>query len=107
MRFLLSCFAAAAILLPTVTAAPAAYVNPHPHVAPGSCPALAARLGPGKVWQAAFSAQRLDMFDQPEWIDMAPCFASYADCFNWLYWAQTDWPNQRFVGFCKRGMPYG
>jgi hypothetical protein len=106
MRLLMSMVAAAAIFLPTVTAAPAAYTNPHPRVQPGSCYALSAKLGQSKVWQAAFSAQRLDVFDHPEWINVAPCFATHADCFNWLYWAQTDWPDQNYVGFCKRGMPY-
>jgi len=80
-----------------------------PAVQPGDCGALAAKLGPSKVWQASFEMNfRGDNFDPPEYVNTQPCFASYKDCFNWLYNEQSNYPSQdQNVGFCKRGMPYG
>ena len=51
---------------------------------------------------------RGDNFDPPEYVNTQTCFASYKDCFNWLYNEQSNYPSQdQNVGFCKRGMPYG
>ena len=110
MRSLVATVSAAMLAAGTIVSmqAPAAAAQ-RPHVQPGDCGALSAKLGRGKVWQAAIQAYFPgDNFDPPRSINTAPCFASYNDCFNWLYWAQTDWPSttQNFVGFCKRGMPY-
>jgi len=110
MRSLVATVAAAAVTAAMfVSLQSPATAAQRPRVQPGDCQALQAKLGRAKVWQAAIQAYFPgDNFDPPRSIDAAPCFASYNDCFNWLYWAQTDWPSptQNFVGFCKRGMPY-
>ena len=106
MRALLSA-AAAAILFTAVAVPQVALAAAHPRVQPLDCQSIAAKVGPGKVWQAAFWAKMGgDDFDPYESIMVAPCFSSQASCVDWLYWEQTDWPDQDYVGRCKAGMPY-
>jgi len=117
MRAFVTTLAAAAIAagtiamatLPASAAVGGALGSLRPAVQPQDCGALAARLGPSKVWQASFEVNFPgDNFDPPEFVNTQPCFASYKDCFNWLYNAQSNYPSQdQDVGFCKRGMPYG
>jgi len=106
MRIVLSATLIAATVMfaagsQAATTAPGA---PYPRVAAGDCGALAAKLGSSKVWRTWFSGAQRDLFDQ--WTDYsaAPCFATLASCTAWLYWAQTDWPDNKNVVRCRRGI---
>ena len=108
MRKTMRLIGATAMAFATV-AAPhwaAAATDRYPHTVPQDCGYLAAKLGPSKVWQAQFWAQRVDDFGHIERLFVAPCFASQANCVAWLYWAQSDWPDHLAPGRCKTGMPY-
>jgi hypothetical protein len=76
-------------------------------VSAGNCGALAAQIGPARVWQTVFQAEREGDFGLKEWINAAPCFANESDCKAWLYWARTDWhPNYLHPQPCRPGIPY-
>ncbi len=109
MRAFMPSAAAAIILAVTVLPPVAVAQGPnslHPRVQPEDCSSLVAKRGPSKVWQTSFSATRPDMFDQVERIHVTPCFSSRTKCMQWLYWAQSDWPDNNWIGWCKTGLPY-
>jgi hypothetical protein len=88
-------------LAPRSAAAP--YIRPRP--APGHCPALAARHGPGGVWWGRFAGERENIFDQIEQTSVEACFTTAEDCRNWLYWMQSDYPLNAWIVSCTRGYP--
>ena len=110
MRKTIIGLAALAMTVASATVVPAAqvlYDGQPARVAAGDCGSLAARLGPGRVWQTAFSAEREGSFGLTDWINAAPCFASEAECKAWLYWARSDWhPNYASPPPCRPGIPY-
>jgi hypothetical protein len=90
------------------TALPQSAFAAHPRVTPLDCRAAAAKYGAGRTWQASFAGSRggpgtWDMYERTYEVG---CFARYADCFNWLYWEQSDWPNDNVVGRCRQGIAY-
>jgi hypothetical protein len=106
MRVFLGSMMVAATVLATAAMPQTALARAHPRVQPSDCGYLAAKVGPAKVWQASFWGQRLDDFGHWEFILVAPCFAKETTCVDWLYWAQSDWPDHQAPGRCKKGMPY-
>jgi hypothetical protein len=106
MRILLSSILAAATMAYAAMPLPASAAS-HPRVQPTSCGALIARMGSSRVWQAEFKGQRGgDGWDPYETIFVTPCFDNQATCVDWLYWAQSDWPDHEQPGRCRQGMPY-
>jgi hypothetical protein len=105
MRFFLGSMMVAATMLAAATPQ-TALARSHPRVQALNCSYAAAKVGPGKVWQASFWGQRLDDFGHWEFIMVAPCFTKLTTCEDWLYWAQSDWPDHQQPGRCKQGMPY-
>jgi hypothetical protein len=105
----MSAAAAAALLLGTTMGGPAALAAKTPPRVHGmSCVAAAAKVGPAKTWQATYWGWRRDIFDRHnEQFLQSPCFTTQATCKAWLYWAQTDFPNEIVIKFCKQGQPYG
>ncbi len=94
---------AACIAMPQSASAAA-----HPRVQPLDCTRLVGKASPNRIWQAEFYGSRggygtWDMYQQ---FYLAPCFSSQATCVDWLYWAQSDWPNENRVGRCRQGTPY-
>jgi hypothetical protein len=76
------------------------------NVSQGDCKALAAKLGPRKVWFSRFSGSRPDVWDrglESAW--GVGCFKTQQECKRWLYNTQSDWP--RLMNFirCKQGLP--
>ena len=91
---------AAALALPaTAEASP-------PRVQAYDCHALAAKLGPAKVWQTSFWGYRKDLFGFKQQLLASPCFANETNCKAWLYWAQSDWPDHVAPRRCRQGIPY-
>jgi hypothetical protein len=109
MRTIVSLAAAATFALSTAavpTFANAA--NTPPRVLGQNCAVVAAKVGKAKTWQAVYWGWRRDIFDRHnEQSLQAPCFTTQASCKAWLYWAQTDYPNEIVIHFCKSGQPYG
>ena len=66
------------------------------------CSALAASLGPGKVWRTSFRGEQRDLWDHFWPYSASPCFASEKACKAWLYWAQSDYPHQNSFTPCRR-----
>jgi hypothetical protein len=109
MKPVLSLIAAAALAAGPIAWAPTgASAATHPRVTALDCRALPAKAGSG-VWQARFAGSRggRGTWEMYERTFAVGCFRTYADCFNWLYWQQSDWPNENSVGRCRKGMPYG
>jgi hypothetical protein len=76
-----------------------------PRVSGQNCQWLAAEIGATNVWQTTFWGWRYDVFDEREDINVAPCFASEADCKAWLYWAQSDWKHSFYQWPpCQKGV---
>jgi hypothetical protein len=102
--------AAAATLAAGAAIAPqyASAANVPPRVQGQNCNAVAAKVGQAKTWQAVYWGWRRDIFDRHnEQSLQAPCFTTQASCKAWLFWAQTDYPNEIVIHFCKAGRPYG
>jgi hypothetical protein len=95
---------AAGIATTLLLAGQPAEATPHPRVAGLDCGGLARRIGPGNVWRAFFSGEKETLFDHRWPFTAAPCFKTQADCRNWLYWAQTDYPLDQEVRLCRRGL---
>lgn len=100
-------------MLSALAAVPTAVAAKTPPRVPAySCSALAAQVGPSKVWQTQFTGYRpspLDFFrDHPrlEHYGAAPCFKTQTACKAWLYWIQSDWPLQNNYWPCRKGLPY-
>jgi len=96
--------AASAVVAPAIASA-----APHPRVAPLDCRNLVAKVGGGRVWQAAFAGSRggpgtWEMYERTYSVS---CFMTQAACVDWLYWQQSDWPHENSVGRCRKGTPYG
>ena len=85
-------------------AAQPAVAKAHPRVPGLSCSALASSLGPGNVWRSFFHGERETLFNHRWPFTGAPCFRSKGDCQNWLYWAQTDYPLDQEIRWCRRGL---
>jgi hypothetical protein len=94
-----------AILLAAGTVSPPpALAASHPRVQGQSCPVLAKSMGRANVWNAWFHGARENIFEEMEYYSAAPCFRTGSDCKNWLYWAQSDWPRDQLIRFCRRGL---
>ena len=65
---------------------------------------LGATVGPANVWRAYFFGERETLFNQRWPFTAAPCFRTLSDCQNWLYWAQTDYPLDQEIRWCRRGL---
>jgi hypothetical protein len=109
MRVLSSIVAASALLTGLASASPIALAaNVPPHVQGQNCAVVAAKIGKAKTWQASYWGWRVDIFERhTEQFLQSPCFTTQASCKAWLYWAQTDYPNEIVMKFCKKGQPYG
>ena len=89
--------------LSAVTATPnLAIAKTPPRVQGQDCSALAASIGPGKMWQASYWARTTDLFGHVREFMLAPCFASKAKCEAWFYWAQSDWPDAIATQRCTK-----
>jgi hypothetical protein len=86
------------------TAAQQASAKAHPRVAAVGCSTLAESVGSGSVWHAYFYGEQKVGINRRIVFSDAPCFRTQADCQNWLYWAQTDWPYEQNVRWCRRGL---
>lgn len=112
MRVTLSLATAALVafgvtMTPPLAIAAGPYRPPPPRVEGMSCAAAIAKVGRAKTWQALYWGWRRDIFDRhDEEFMQAPCFTTQASCKAWLYWAQTDFPNETQMKFCKPGVPY-
>jgi hypothetical protein len=95
--------AAAALLASASLALPSAAAD-HPRVPALDCGAVAASIGAKNVWHARFYGERVNILDRREWYLASPCFKTESNCKNWLYWAQTDYPQATQVQFCRRGL---
>ena len=72
----------------------------------GDCKALAAKLGPKKVWYSRFSGSQPDPWDRGLWSAWGVgCFKTYKECKTWLYNSQTEYPRLMDFTFCKQGLP--
>ena len=72
----------------------------------GDCRALAAQLGPGKVWYSRFFGSQPDPWDRGLWSAWGQgCFKTYKECKAWLYNSQTEYPRLMDFTFCKQGLP--
>jgi hypothetical protein len=76
------------------------------NVSEGDCKALAASVGPKKVWFSRFSGSRPDVWDrglESAW--GVGCFKTQKACKSWLYNTQSNWP--RLMNFirCQQGLP--
>lgn len=72
----------------------------------GDCSALAARMGPGKVWYSRFAGSQPDPWDRGLWSAWGVgCFKTYKECKAWLYNSQTAYPRLMDFTFCKQGLP--
>lgn len=72
----------------------------------GDCRALAAKLGPNKVWFSRFFGSQPDPWDRGLWsAGGVGCFKTYKECKSWLYNAQSAWPRLMDFTFCKQGLP--
>lgn len=107
MRTLLSTAVSATFAIGALAAPDVSLAKTPSHVPPGNCPAVAAKVGPAKTWQAVFWGKRRDLFDHPQETFVTACFTTQANCKAWLYWEQTAWPMPIVVRYCKIGMPYG
>ncbi len=102
MRFVLMLATALSLLGPGLLASPAAAATP-PRVEGYSCNAMVASLGPSKVWRTNFRGNKRDLNTGLFWPYSATvCFTSHANCKAWLYWAQSDWPDQNTFVPCRR-----
>ena len=77
-----------------------------PRVEPLDCGALAASIGPAKVWQTWFRGEQKPLFGPRDTYSAAPCFKTEAACKAWLYWAQSDWSLYSTFQPCRKGLPY-
>lgn len=93
-------FIALGVALPL---APDAQAQP-PRVEGYRCKPLAATRPANQIWWTNFQGQREDFWDRLETYRAVVCFKSAADCKAWLYWAQTDWPQNQWLP-CRRGVP--
>jgi hypothetical protein len=73
-----------------------------PRVEGYSCKALAASIGPGKVWRTNFRGEKRDIWDNYWPYSASPCFPSEKICKAWLYWAQSDYPDRNTFTPCRR-----
>jgi hypothetical protein len=80
-----------------------AEAKPHPRVAGLDCGQLVQRVGAANVWRAFFYGEKETLFNHRWPFTAAPCFRNPSDCQNWLYWAQTDYPLDQEVRWCRRG----
>lgn len=72
----------------------------------GDCRALAAQIGPNKVWFSRFSGSQPDPWDRGLWSAWGVgCFRTYKECKAWLYNSQTAYPRLMDFTFCKQGLP--
>ncbi|MBB3930688.1 hypothetical protein GGR25_001727 [Kaistia hirudinis] len=72
----------------------------------GDCRALAAKVGPNKVWFSRFSGSQPDPWDRGLWSAWGiGCFRTYKECKAWLYNSQTAYPRLMDFTFCKQGLP--
>ena len=94
----------AATAMIAASAAHPAAAKVHPRVTGLDCGALARSVGPRNVWRAYFYGEKITGINNRFVFSDAPCFRSQADCQNWLYWAQTDWPLEQDVRWCHRGL---
>ena len=79
-----------------------AFAAAHLRVQPMDCGALAAEIGPRNVWQTWFQGSRQGLFQRENDAE-APCFDTLAKCTAWLYWAQSDWPQENSFQPCRKG----
>lgn len=81
-------------------------IRPRPE--PLDCTAATAELGQAATWFGVFAGRRKNSFDWIETTSVMACFRTERDCFNWLYWMQTDWPDWTFrIGCAKGAIPEG
>ena len=109
MRTVISVAAAVTMAIGVTSAPPIALAAKTPPRVQGlNCAATAAKVDRAKTWQALYWGWRRDIFDRHnEEFMQAPCFTTQASCKAWLWWAQTDYPNEIVIHFCKTGQPYG
>ncbi len=95
-----------ALLLPVRAPASAQTIRPRPE--PLDCTAATAEFGQAATWFGVFAGRRKTTFDWIETTSVTACFRTEKDCFNWLYWMQTDWPDWTFrIGCAKGQIPNG
>jgi hypothetical protein len=107
MHRLIVAFAALAALAAGSAFSPSAAIwgyKDYPRVEPESCSVLSSQIGRRNVWHAWFhGSQQIDQ-DQHRDFSAAPCFRTHADCFAWMYWAQSDYPLNQLKRFCSKGL---
>ena len=87
---------------PALRLSPAAATTP-PRVEGYSCSAMLSSLPPSKVWRTSFRGHKRDLNTGFFWPHAATaCFTSQKDCKAWLYWEQSDWPDQNTFTPCRR-----
>ncbi|MCX5512180.1 hypothetical protein [Kaistia algarum] len=103
-----SALSVAALLLLAQPQAADAQVGfgPTSRLSQGDCRALAATLGPNKVWYSRFAGSQPDPWDRGLWSAWGVgCFKTYKECKSWLYSSQTEYPRLMDFTFCKQGLP--
>jgi hypothetical protein len=102
MRRVLLLSAALSLVGAGLAPLPAAAATP-PRVEGYSCPAMLGSLAPSKVWRTSFRGNKRDLNTGIFWpYSATACFTSQKDCKAWLYWAQSDWPDQNTFVPCRR-----